>query len=278
MKKMTGEKGLQIAFFVLKCIVVKFWRHVPIDVFSNARDMEVGVRIDKFLSEMGVASRSEARDAARAGGVSVDGVAVKDLSRHIDPEMVTVTYRGRVLTYRKYTYIMLNKPEGYVSATEDSRLPVVTELLPDEYRKLELFPVGRLDKDTTGMMILTNNGKLAHTLLSPKHHVTKEYFFTAKEPLRDGVEEAFRDGVTLADGYECKSAVIKLSRDRREGIIELTEGKYHQIKRMIASVGNRVVTLERISFAGIELDKALARGEYRLLNGDEIKLLESYGK
>ena len=169
---------------------------------------------------------------------------------------------------------MLNKPEGYVSATEDSKLPVVTELLDGELRKMELFPVGRLDRDTTGLMILTNNGPLAHRVLSPKHHVPKVYRFTAAEPMREGVEAEFLGGVTLADGYECKSAIIELDADRMGGLITLTEGKYHQIKRMVASTHNRVVTLERISFGGIRLDTNLARGEYRLLTTDEIALLE----
>ena len=231
------------------------------------------MRIDKLLSDMGIASRSEAKAAARRGGVVVDGEPVKDLSHHIDPEVSRIVYLGREVVYRRYTYIMLNKPEGYVSATEDTRLPVVTELLPDEYRRLELFPVGRLDRDTTGIMILTNDGKLAHTLLSPRHHVAKEYYFTAAEPMREGVEDEFRDGVTLRDGYECKSAVISLDEDRLGGVITLTEGKYHQIKRMVAPTDNRVVTLERISFAGIKTDPALARGEWRHLTADEVAIL-----
>ena len=232
------------------------------------------MRIDKFISESGIASRKDAARAARCGQVLVDGVAVKDLSKHIDPEKVRVSYAGRDITYRKFTYIMLNKPEGYVSATEDSKLPVVTELLSDELRRLDLFPVGRLDRDTVGLMILTNNGQLAHALLSPKHHVEKKYFFTAAEPLMRGAEEHFRLGVTLADGYECKSAVLTLSEDRLSGEIILTEGKYHQIKRMIASTSNRVTSLERVSFGGILLDRGLARGEYRFLTDEEIYSLE----
>ena len=133
------------------------------------------MRIDKFLSDMGLATRSESRSACKAGLVLVDGVPIRDSSAHIDPDKQSVIFRGRAVSYRKYTYVMLNKPEGYVSATEDSKLPVVTELLDPELRKMELFPVGRLDKDTTGLMILTNNGPLAHRVLSPKHHVAKVY-------------------------------------------------------------------------------------------------------
>ena len=131
------------------------------------------MRIDKFISEMGLASRKEAAIAAKRGQLLVDGIPEKDTSKHIDPERQRVTFIGREVLYRRYTYVMLNKPEGYVSATEDSRLPVVTELLPDELRKQELFPMGRLDRDTVGLMILTNNGALSHTLLSPRRHVEK---------------------------------------------------------------------------------------------------------
>ena len=234
------------------------------------------MRIDKFLSDMGIASRRESAAAAKRGLVTVDGVAVRDVSKHIDPERVTVTYMGRVIGYSKYVYVMLNKPEGYVSATEDSRLPVVTELLSEELQRMELFPVGRLDRDTVGMMILTNNGKLAHSLLTPKRHVTKEYYFKAAERIPDGAEQIFADGVTLADGYECKSAGLVCDGDRMGGVITLTEGKYHQIKRMVASLSNAVTFLERISFAGIPLDRSLSRGEWRMLTDEEIAKLESH--
>ena len=231
------------------------------------------MRVDKYISESGVASRKEATRAARAGGVTVDGEVCRDLSRHIDPESAEVVYLGRRIDYRKFTYVMLNKPEGYVSATEDSRLPVVTELLSDELRKIELFPVGRLDRDTVGMMILTNDGVVAHDLLSPKRHVTKEYRFKCDLPLPLGTEERFAECITLADGYECKPARLICDADRLGGIIELTEGKYHQIKRMIAASGSHVTYLERISFAGIPLDRALSRGQWRRLTAEEEKHL-----
>ena len=227
------------------------------------------MRVDKYISESGIASRKEASKAARQGGVTVDGEPCRDLSRHIDPERSEVVYLGRKIEYRKFTYVMLNKPEGYVSATEDSRLPVVTELLSDELRKIELFPVGRLDRDAVGMMILTNDGAAAHDLLSPRHHVTKEYRFECDLPLPEGTEQRFAECITLADGYECKPARLTCDADRLGGIIELTEGKYHQIKRMIAASGSHVTYLERISFAGIPLDTRLSRGEWRYLTEDE---------
>ena len=235
------------------------------------------MRIDKLLSELGLLTRREAARIAKSGGILVDGVPVKDVSKHIDPETNRVTLLGREVVYQKYTYVMLNKPEGYVSATDDKSLPYVTELLPEELRRRELFPVGRLDRDPVGLMILTNNGQLAHSLLSPKHHVKKEYYFTAAEPLCKGAEQSFESGITLADGYECKPAELYLSDDRREGRIVLTEGKYHQIKRMIASQDNRVTSLERISFGGIALDSSLQRGEWRYLTNEEIETLEKQG-
>lgn len=236
------------------------------------------MRIDKFISELGIASRKEASKIARAGGVTVNGNPVRDLSAHIDPERDSVVFQGRELTYKKHVYVMLNKPEGYVSATEDTKLPVVTELLPDELQARGLFPVGRLDKDTVGLMILTNNGSLAHTVLSPKRHVEKKYYFKSAEELPEKAEEKFRSGIILKDGYECKSAEIELDSGRKSGIITLTEGKYHQIKRMIASFGNAVTYLERISFAEIPLDETLNRGEWRYLTTEEEALLVSHTK
>ena len=236
------------------------------------------MRIDKYISELGIASRKEAAKIAKGGGVLVDGVPVRDLSAHIDPQINRVTFLGRELSYSKYVYVMLNKPAGYVSATEDSRLPVVTELLPEELRKRDLFPVGRLDRDTVGLMILTNDGNLAHLLLSPKRHVAKDYYFESAEALPAGTEEKFRDGIVLADGYECKEAVIKLEKERKSGIITLTEGKYHQIKRMVASFDNAVTYLKRVSFATIPLDESLSEGEWRYLSDEETKILQSFAK
>ena len=233
------------------------------------------MRIDKFISDSGIATRRECKEAARGGRITVDGHTVRDVSVHIDPLTASVTYMGKPVLYRRFTYVMLNKPEGYVSATDDKEHPYVTELLPDELRRINLFPVGRLDKDTVGLMVLTNNGKLAHALLTPKRHVEKRYFFRAAEPLDASAEEKFKSGVTLSDGYECKSAKITMDEGRTSGVIALTEGKYHQIKRMIASLSNKVVYLERISFATLTLDESLGRGEWRYLTASEAQELEA---
>ena len=233
------------------------------------------MRIDKFLSECGLASRKESAKAAKSGGITVNGAVVKDTSKHIDPEKDSVTFLGRAVEYHRFVYILLNKPEGYVSATEDKAHPFVTELLPEEYRRMGLFPVGRLDKDTVGLMILTNDGPSAHRLLSPRHHVEKEYRFTCKVPLAPDAERIYAEGITLADGYECKSARLLADADRMGGRITLTEGKYHQIKRMLGAIDNRILTLERIRFGGISLDGSLERGAWRLLTAEEERALLS---
>ena len=232
------------------------------------------MRLDKFLSDMGISTRKETALLAKKGQILVDGTPLRDASKHIDPEKSEVVFCGRKINYSKYVYVMLNKPEGYVSATEYSRLPVVTELLSEELRRMELFPVGRLDRDTVGLMILTNNGPLAHRLLSPKRHVEKEYYFKCSEPLTEGAEEKFKNNITLADGYECKSALLIPDGDRMGGRIILTEGKYHQIKRMIASLSNRVTFLERIRFSDVKLDRGLERGQWRLLSDAEKQILQ----
>ena len=224
---------------------------------------------------MGISTRKETALLAKKGQITVDGVPFRDASKHIDPEKNKVVFCGSEVSYAKYTYVMLNKPTGYVSATEDSRLPVVTELLSEQLQRIELFPVGRLDRDTVGLMILTNNGPLAHRLLSPKHHVEKEYYFKCADPLIEGAEDRFKNNIVLADGYECKSAVLVPDSDRLGGRIILTEGKYHQIKRMIASLGNKVTYLKRIRFSDIALDASLSEGEWRMLTQEEIKILES---
>lgn len=231
------------------------------------------MRIDRLLTECGLCSRKEAALAARRGDITVNGDREANVSRHIDPATDRIAFCGREVLYRRYTYVMLNKPAGYVSATEDRSLPYVTELLSPELQKRGLFPVGRLDRDTLGMMILTNNGSLAHRLLSPRRHVEKEYRFICSLPLPADAESRFASGLALSDGFVCKSALLRPDPDRMGGIVVLTEGKYHQIKRMMEAIGTRVTSLERVSFAGLALDPALARGEWRPLTEREEALL-----
>lgn len=234
------------------------------------------MRIDKFLSNMGIASRTESSKAARQGGILVNGVAVKGADVHIDPDKDEVIFCGRTIEYRKYTYILMNKPDGVVSATEDGRDKTVIDLLPEELQKLNLFPCGRLDKHTLGLVMLTDNGDLAHRLLSPKHHVKKKYFFESKFPLTDEEIKYLEAGATLEDGYITKPAEIELCADKKSGYITLVEGKYHQIKRMLESVNNKITYLERVTFGPLVLDESLARGEWRFLTKNEIEQLETY--
>ena len=182
------------------------------------------MRLDKFLGITGCCSRSDAKKAIRAGNVLCNGIAARSPDIHIDPDNDEICFCGKTVTYRKYTYIMLNKPDGYVSATEDGRDKTVLDLLPSDMKKDKLFPCGRLDKNTLGLMLITDNGDLAHKLLAPKSHVTKKYRFSSKFPVNKEDAERFEAGVTLEDGYVTLPAKIELDADGMGGIITLTEG------------------------------------------------------
>ena len=227
------------------------------------------MRLDKFLSVTATATRSEAQKAARAGMILVNGAVVKKADVQIDPDKDKVLYCNTPVQYKQYHYVLLNKPDGYVSATEDGRDPTVLELLPPQYTAFGLFPCGRLDKHTLGLMLLTDNGDVAHRLLSPRRHVSKRYAFRCKFPLTEEECVRFRDGLVLEDGYETKPADIELNEDKRSGVITLVEGKYHQIKRMLESLHNQITYLERISFGPLTLPSDLSRGEWRELTLEE---------
>ena len=236
------------------------------------------MRIDKYLGITGCCTRTEAKKIIRAGGVLVNGTPALSPDVKIDADGDEVMFCGKRVVYRKYTYILMNKPEGVVSATEDGRDRTVLDLLPSDMRKNELFPCGRLDKNTLGLILITDNGDLGHRLLSPKNHVEKKYRFRSKFPLSEEDARRFKCGLVLDDGYETKPADIELLGEGNEGIITLVEGKYHQIKRMLDSLGNKITYLERISFGPLTLDPELGRGEWRYLNAEEIAALESHGK
>ena len=223
------------------------------------------MRLDKYISGAADLSRKEAGTAVRRGRVAVGGVKISDPAAQV-PDGASVTLDGTEVSYREFCYVMLNKPEGYVSSTDDPGAPTVIELLPPELVRKGLFPCGRLDRYTTGLMILTNDGGASHRALSPKSHVEKAYAFTCRDPL-ERVDE-LESGVHIAGGYLTKPCKVEKTGDR-EGRITLREAKYHQIKQMLEAVGNKIVTLERISFAGIPLDPALARGEWRELTAEE---------
>ncbi|MBE6666271.1 MAG: rRNA pseudouridine synthase [Ruminococcaceae bacterium] len=233
------------------------------------------MRLDKFLSETGTATRSESKKAARSGGVTLNGIAVRDLSVHMDPQTDRVTYMGSPVIYQKNIYIMMNKPDGVISATDDGNETTVLDLLPEKYKKMEIFPCGRLDKNTLGLLILTNNGALAHRLLSPKCHVEKTYRFECERPLTEADVELLCKGVDIGEKSSTQPAKVLLTSSR-SGEISVTEGKFHQIKRMFQAVCNKITYLERIRFADIPLDTALARGEWRELTEEEREILEKH--
>lgn len=225
------------------------------------------MRLDKLLSECRMATRSETAKLCRAGLITVNGEAVRHADRQVDPDRDTVMVRGEMVEYNKFVYIMLNKPDGYISATVDGRDPVVTELLPEKYQKMGLFPCGRLDKHTLGLMLLTNDGALSHRLLAPKSHVTKSYGYSVKFPLTDEDVLRLENGVDIGEYVTKPCRVIRNSPT--DGIIEITEGKYHQIKRMMEAVENKITALERLTFGPLQLDADLARGEWRFLSAEE---------
>lgn len=233
------------------------------------------MRLDKFLSDAGILSRTESARAAKCGQISVNGVTVRRASGHVDPSRDIVCYNGRRVEYREFTYIMLNKPNGYVSATDDMLSPTVISLLPEELQRIGLFPCGRLDKNTLGLMILTNNGPLSHKLLAPKNHISKVYRFVAERALDGDDIKRLESGVDIGGYVTAPCGVDMISEN--EGFITLTEGKYHQIKLMLKAVCNKIEYLERVKFGDVELDAALEMGQWRYLTDHERESLESYG-
>ena len=187
-----------------------------------------------------------------------------------DPSVSRILVDGADLGWQAHTYVMLNKPAGVLTATEDQRQKTVLDLLPEDLRRRGLFPVGRLDKDTEGLLLLTNDGELAHRLLSPKKHVDKVYYARLDQPLAPADCAAFAEGVVLADGARCRPALLQLLGDGREALITLREGKFHQVKRMTASRGAAVVYLKRLSMGPLALDKALTPGSFRYLTAEEV--------
>ncbi len=225
------------------------------------------MRLDKFLANTGRFSRSEAQKAARRGDVTVNGETVRDASKHIDETADAVSVCGFVIEWRRFRYVMLNKPSGYVSSTEDAG-PTVMDLLPEEYSKLGLAPCGRLDRDTVGLLLITNDGGTVHELLAPKKHVAKRYRYHLTEPLSDAGALRIREGIDLGDFVTKKAELYQ--DDDISGEIVITEGKFHQIKRMFHAVGTEIAQLERVAFGPLVLDPALGRGEWRELTDAEI--------
>ena len=236
-------------------------------------------RIDKIISNLGYGSRKEIKALVKKGLVKVDGEIVKDNGLLIDPEKSVININGEDLFYREYIYLMMNKPDGVISATYDNREETVIDLLEVEHQVFNPFPVGRLDKDTVGLLLLTNDGELNHRLISPKWHVDKVYYAKIDKAVDEKDVEAFKNGITLDDGYKCKEGkleIISSSDEVAEVMVTIQEGKYHQVKRMFEALGKTVVYLKRTEFGGLPLDQELEEGEYRELTEDELALLKSY--
>ena len=234
-------------------------------------------RLDKIIASTGRFSRREVKLLVRQGRVLVDGVPARSAEDRMAPETAEITVDGERLAWRRYTWLMMNKPAGVLSATEDGRGKTVLDLLPEELRRRELFPVGRLDKDTEGLLLLTNEGGLAHDLLSPKKHVDKVYYARTAGELEEADCRAFAAGMTLGDGLECLPAGLEIlsAGAESEALVTLREGKFHQVKRMLAARGKPVLYLRRVRMGILTLDPALGPGEYRELTEAEHQSLQN---
>ena len=236
-------------------------------------------RLDKIISNLGYGSRKDVKSFARKGIIEVDGVVVKDSAMSFDPEKSVIKVNGEEIVYRKYIYLMMNKPDGVISATHDNKDETVIDLLELNHQVFEPFPIGRLDKDTVGLLLLTNDGELNHRLIAPKWHVDKVYYAKIDKKVDEKDIIAFKNGITLDDGYKCLEAELEILTSSDEGSeIKLTiqEGKFHQVKRMFEAVEKRVIYLKREEFGGLVLDPQLQEGEYRELTDEELALLKSY--
>lgn len=243
--------------------------------------MKQTMRLDKILAHMGYGTRSELKRLTKSGAITVNGAKVKDSGMQVNPRSDLIQVNGEKVIYREYVYLMLNKPQGVVSSTEDTRDRTVVDLLEPEYASFDVFPVGRLDKDTEGLLLLTNDGKLAHNLLSPRKHVPKTYYAKVEWEVGDEDRLAFEQGVTLDDGYVTMPAKLRILSSgsavmERVSEIELTimEGKFHQVKRMFQAVGKKVVYLKRFSMGPLLLDQNLALGKSRELTEQELEALQ----
>ena len=231
------------------------------------------MRLDKMLSHLGYGSRKEVKEFIRKGYVLVNGEVITNDDFKVDEINDEVVIANETINYESNIYLMLNKPDGYISATFDYYDPIVLDLI-DGYEKMGLFPVGRLDKDTVGLLLITNDGKLAHKLLSPKSHVDKTYYLKYDGKLPTNCQELFSNGIVLDDGYKCMSASF-FDLGNGCGNIVIKEGKYHQVKRMMQALGCEVTYLKRINFGPISLDNSLKEGEYRHLTEEEVKVLKN---
>lgn len=238
------------------------------------------MRLDKLLAHCGFGSRKDVKQLVRDASVFVNDKRVRKANIHVNPDNDTIVVNGEQVFYEKYIYLMLNKPDGYLSATEDHYDLTVIDLVPEQFSHFDLFPVGRLDKDTEGLLLLTNDGKLNHYLTSPKHNVAKVYFARIDGKVTEEDVKKFAEGVVLDDGYKTKSGLLTIISSGEQSEIELTitEGKFHQVKRMFLAVEKQVVYLKRIKMGNIKLDNQLKLGEIRRLNKQEMNYINCVKK
>ncbi len=231
-------------------------------------------RIDKILANSKIGSRKEVKELIKQGRVKVDGVTVKAADRQVDVATSRIEIDGVVLDYKKYIYLLMNKPAGILSATEDNFGETVVDLLTAAEKKYAPFPAGRLDKDTTGLLLLTNDGELNHRLISPKWEIDKVYQAVVEQPISDGDVLRFAGGIVISEGYQCKAAGLR-ALDETGTLVEVIihEGKFHQVKRMFEALGNRVLQLKRVKFGPLQLPVDLPEGSYRELRKDELEAL-----
>lgn len=227
------------------------------------------MRLDKLISDCGIASRKEIKQMIKSGRVEINGVVAVSPEQKLDPAVSRVSVDGEELGYAKFRYYMLNKPAGVLSVTEDRKQKTVLDLLTAEMQKMGLFPVGRLDKDTTGLLLLTNDGDFAHWVISPKSGIVKTYRAVTEGTVSADDIAAFKEGITLADGTKCLPAEL-IPQPDGSCIVKVMEGKYHQVKRMLAACGKPVIELSRLAIGSVELDSSLKSGDFRPLSEDEL--------
>ncbi len=228
------------------------------------------MRLDKYISDSTACSRREIKKLVRYRAVTVNGEVVVNADVQVD-ESAEVRINGKKILYRKYVYLMLNKPSGYISATEDKHDPVVVDLVPEEYRHFQVFPVGRLDKDTEGLLLLTNDGQFDHALMSPKKKVMKRYYAELDQGAQPEDVETFHAGMEFQD-FTAQPAVLEITGDPKKVYIEIAEGKFHQVKRMCQRIGKEVLYLKRVAIGPLKLDETLQPGAMRELTAEEYRL------
>lgn len=244
----------------------------PQSLFFGMYYEECTMRIDKYICDSLNVTRTQAKQLLSKGRVSVDGVCVRSSSTQVNDATAVVSVDSKIISYDKLVYIMMNKPSGVISASSDKSATTAIDLILPEDRKKDLFVAGRLDKDTTGFLLITNDGDFAHNILAPKNHIYKTYYVILENPIEESYRSEFEKGVVIDQGIVCKPARFEPVNEK-ECRLEICEGKFHQVKRMFASLGNKVVSLKREKISDISLDETLKQGEYRRLSDEELKIL-----